>query len=303
MLVSDLILEIEDTLYSLAETRQRQAVLSGDLNATDTMFNVVDATMIDRGVVEIDYELLNVLSVDRGANTVTLFPQGRGSRGTTPAAHTNGTTVSVNPAFPKNMILREINNALDTMYPTLFRRQRFTGLAIADPPATALPAWVTSVADVRTVEPADSLGMPYEEHKANRYNLSRDANGNLCVTFSDYWDQSWTTTLTGIGKFSTPLTPTQDLTTDGGVQQGWENIIALRVIGILAQSLDIARIRTDSIEAGARAQNLPPISATNISKSYMQLWNAAMQDARRDLLNTLDARMRYTYPGPRIGEF
>ncbi|MFB6833282.1 hypothetical protein [Streptomyces hydrogenans] len=290
MLVSELADVCEETLYSLAETRAKMTSLSEPADTASVNLRVSDGQLVDRGFVEIGYELIQVSKVDRNSGRLTVLPRGRGARGTTPAVHLLGDTVTVNPAFPRSGIVREINDAVRSLYPTLFRTQRIAGISLVEPPdVTPLPEWMTGVADVRAVTPDG------REHPVNRYRLRDAPGGGLLLEILECIPREATLTLTGIGHFAVPLRPEDDLTTVGGVLDEWTDIVRLRVCSVLAASMDFARLRTDSIEAGGRADRIQPVSASQVSKSWMQYYQLRKQEARNQLLNSLNGRARFTY--------
>ena len=65
-------------------------------------------------------ELIWVDSFDRTTNTATIPAYGRGFRNTEPAPHTAGTRVTIAPSFPRSVVRKNINLAIDGVYPDLF---------------------------------------------------------------------------------------------------------------------------------------------------------------------------------------
>ena len=71
---------IDETNLALTgyTNRQDQATfLTADIGSTDTTFTVADGTVLTRGLVEIDDELIWVDSFDRTTNTATIPGYGR----------------------------------------------------------------------------------------------------------------------------------------------------------------------------------------------------------------------------------
>jgi hypothetical protein len=71
-------------------------------------------------MIEIDDELIWVDSFDRTTNTATIPAYGRGFQDTTATSHTAGTRVTIAPSFPRSVIRRNINLAIQGVYPDLF---------------------------------------------------------------------------------------------------------------------------------------------------------------------------------------
>jgi hypothetical protein len=89
-------------------------------NATTTTFVLADASVVSRGFLQIDEEIVYVASISNADNTITLAPWGRGQRGTNATTHTNLSKVTVAPLYPRYEIKKAINNTIDAMYPQVF---------------------------------------------------------------------------------------------------------------------------------------------------------------------------------------
>ena len=134
---------INDTVIALSGYTQRQdqaTYLTQDINETTLTFTVADGSIISRGMIEIDDELMWVDKFDRTLNLVTLAPYGRGFRATTKAPHISGTRVTVSPSFPRDVVAREINNAINGVYPDLFGTYYTTFQFIASRNTYVLPS-------------------------------------------------------------------------------------------------------------------------------------------------------------------
>ena len=114
---------IDETVLALTgyTNRQDQATfLVSDIGSTDLTFTVDDGTVLTRGLVEIDDELIWVDSFDRTTNTATVPSYGRGFRDTQATTHSAGARVTIAPSFPRSVVERNINLAIDGVYPDLF---------------------------------------------------------------------------------------------------------------------------------------------------------------------------------------
>jgi hypothetical protein len=75
---------------------------------------------IGKGIVEINEELMWIDGYDRVASQATVSPFGRGYLGTTRAAHTAGTKVSISPTFPRFVVKRAINDTIRAIGSSIF---------------------------------------------------------------------------------------------------------------------------------------------------------------------------------------
>lgn len=99
-------------------------------------------------IIEIDYEQMMVVS--NVSTTVTVI---RGWNGTTPASHTTGTVVYVEPRFPRQSILDEVSNELRALPQTIYT----TGTAV-----------LTFASNVNRVDLTGATGIVYRVLNADR---------------------------------------------------------------------------------------------------------------------------------------
>lgn len=114
---------VDEALLNLSGYTMRQdrsTHLTQDINSSALTLNLADVSNIGKGVVEIDDELLWIDNYDRVSNTATVAPYGRGYNGTTAAAHTANSRVTVAPTFPKAVVKKAINDTIDAVFPQLF---------------------------------------------------------------------------------------------------------------------------------------------------------------------------------------
>jgi hypothetical protein len=114
---------VDEILLNLAGYTLRQdrtTHLTQDITSSGLSLNLGSVTNIGKGVVEIDDELIWLDSYDRVSSTATIAPYGRGYNGSTAAAHTTNTKVTVAPTFPKATVKKAINDTLDAVFPQLF---------------------------------------------------------------------------------------------------------------------------------------------------------------------------------------
>ena len=98
----------------LSGTVEERNKLAVTVDADDTTFVMsYDLAGLRAGVVfEIDAELVYIWEATSGNKTLTVE---RGYMGTTPAAHTEGAIVVINPRFPKAQLLDALNQDIDDL--------------------------------------------------------------------------------------------------------------------------------------------------------------------------------------------
>ena len=114
---------VDETLIALSGYTQRQdqsTYLTAVMTDTQLTMTVSDAAVLSKGLVEVGDELMWVESFDRSTNVATIAPYGRGFRSTQKAPHSIGDRVTISPSFPKDVIRKQINNAVTGVFPDLF---------------------------------------------------------------------------------------------------------------------------------------------------------------------------------------
>lgn len=118
--LDQLVTEVQSAVQGFSIAPEKVSVLDGDITATDTSFTVAGSTTLSPGVLEIDNELIYVISVDPNSSTCAVHPNGRGWQGTVAATHSAGAAVFENPAIPRVRAAWAINDVVSSLFPTLF---------------------------------------------------------------------------------------------------------------------------------------------------------------------------------------
>jgi hypothetical protein len=247
------------SLYGQTSQTDSSAALVAPMSATDLTFKVDDPQDISSGFVEIDLELLRVVSVDMSTSVVTVSPTGRGRRGTVAAAHSAGAEVRVQPIVPYSSVIRDIQAELSTIYP------RISATCYAEFQATPatfiyeLPGDVGLVLDVRW---KDQLGQwqrvrQWEvEHGQNTTDVSSGIALRITLGVSAQIRVIY-------GRPFGRLTSLSDLLSDAGIPESLEDVIRTGVLCRILPTLDIARLSVTST-AGSDANNRPPTPGTGV---------------------------------------
>jgi len=111
---------VDTLLHGYSIANEASTWLTTSATSTSTTLTLHDVSVLGRGYIQIDDEILYVHSIDPANSQVTIAPWGRGQRGTTAAAHSANVQVTVSPLFPRNEIKRAINDTINAMYPGIF---------------------------------------------------------------------------------------------------------------------------------------------------------------------------------------
>jgi hypothetical protein len=147
----DMINEVSMNLSGYTLQQDRATHITNDVAATaSTIAAPITLTLastdsVGKGIIEIDEELFWVDNYDRVGNTATIAPYGRAYLGTTLAAHTAGTKVTIAPTFPRFVIKRAINDTISAIGSSIFAANTTTITSNSAVSAFRLPATGSSL--------------------------------------------------------------------------------------------------------------------------------------------------------------
>ena len=288
---------IDETNLALTgyTNRQDQATfLTADIGSTDTTFTVADGTVLTRGLVEIDDELIWVDSFDRTTNTATIPGYGRGFRDTTATTHNAGTRVTISPSFPRSVIRRNLNLAIDGVYPDLFGIYYTTFTWQAAVTTYQLPNEAVDILGCswQTIGPSKEW-LPVRHYRIDRMANPTTWGTGKTISIREGIIPGRTVMVTYTKKPST-LTYDSDDFTMTGLSDSAREIIILGAAYRTAMYLDMGRVPAATAEADAQQGNDPIGSATNIGRMLQQMYNQRLLVEVRRLQVQYPPRTHYT---------
>ena len=117
---SQMIDETQSHLRSFVRDQELTTWLKFAVTANALEATVNDASVVSRGRIEFDNELLIVETVDTTLNKITFPPFGRGSDGTTAVQHAANAKVTVQPLYPRKLVADTLNQVIAAVGDTLF---------------------------------------------------------------------------------------------------------------------------------------------------------------------------------------
>ena len=288
---------INETLLALTgyTNRQDQATyLTSGLSATATSFQVADGTVLTRGLVEIDDELIWVDSFDRTSNTATIPAYGRGFRDTVATSHTAGTRVTITPSFPRSVIRRNINLAIDGVYPDLFGVYYTTFTWQAARTTYPLPQEAIDVLGCswQTIGPSREW-LPVRHYRIDRMANPVTWNTGKTISIREGIIPGRTVMVTYTKKPTTLTYDTDDFTMTG-LSESAREVIILGAAYRTAMYLDMGRVPAATAEADALQGNDPIGSAANVGRVLQQMYNQRLLVEVRRLQEQYPPRTHYT---------
>lgn len=252
--LSSLVEGILAFLYGQTSQTDATAALVQDISATDLSFKVDDPTDFSAGYVEIDTELIRVISVDLSTSTITIAPRGRGHRGTTAAAHTAGAEIRIQPIVPYQSVIRDIQAELNSIYPKI---SAVSGYELTPGPSVhsyTLPTDAGLVLDVRYLD------------NTNEWQRVRDwevEHGGAAGPVLRLPSIPGSTVRVIYGRPFGKLSSLADTLAAAGVPESLEDVIRYGVVCRLLPSLDVARLSVTAT-AGSDMNNRPPTPGTGV---------------------------------------
>ena len=152
------------------------AATSSTIAAPITL-SLASTDSVGKGIIEIDEELFWVDNYDRVGNTATIAPYGRAYLGTTLAAHTEGTKVTIAPTFPRFTIKRAINDTISAIGSSIFAANTTTITSNSAVAAFRLPTTGTTLNISKILSIAyQTLGASKEWTPIRSYRFDGNAN-------------------------------------------------------------------------------------------------------------------------------
>ena len=289
---------IDETALALTgyTNRQDQATyLTSSLTSTATSFTVADGTVLTRGLVEIDDELIWVDSFDRTSNTATIPAYGRGFRDTVATTHSAGTRVTITPSFPRSVIRRNINLAIDAVYPDLFGVYYTTFPFQAAVTTYVLPQEAIDIlgASWQTIGPSKEW-LPIRHYRVDRMANPTTWNSGKTISIREGIIPGRTCMITYTKKPSTLTYDTDDFASLTGLPDSAREVIVLGAAYRTAMYLDMGRVPAQTAEADSQGQTNPIGSAVNVGRSIQQMYQQRLLIEVRRLQEQYPPRTHYT---------
>lgn len=289
-LVDQVLLNLEGDAFDQSE----QTFLTSDIASGNTVLTVDDASLISKGLVEIEDELIWVKSVDTSTSTLTLSTLGRGFRSTTAASHSAGAVVANNPRYSRHRVKQAINTAIRNVYPDLYSVSTTEITYVAARMAYALPAGVDQIHNISW----ESVGPSRVWIPVTSYNYVPDADtenfpSGKALVIQDGITPGRTVRVTYIGATTPLVSNSDDFSLTGLAATAEETIIygaCYRLVGFA----EAPRMQLTAVEASQRATSVPPGAASNAGKFFYAMYQETMQQERERLLRSNRSVMHRT---------
>jgi hypothetical protein len=305
--LTDMINEVSINLSGYTLQQDRATHITADVAATASTIaapitlSLASTDSVGKGIVEIDEELFWVDNYDRVGNTATISPYGRAYLGTTLAAHTAGTKVTIAPTFPRFVIKRAINDTVSAIGSSIFAAKTTTITSNSAVSAFRLPAGTATTLNIRSILAVSyqALGSSKEWIPIRTYRFDGNANSTAFTsgqTLSIYdYIPSGRTVQVVYSTNPTSFSTNADIFTDTtGLPESCKDLIILGATYRLLSNLDPARASMVSPQADETDSKRPYGSSQSLTKQVYSLFNQRLNEEIKKQQDKYPIRVHYS---------
>ena len=304
--LTDMINEVSINLSGYTLQQDRATHITAAVAATASTIaapitlSLASTDSVGKGIVEIDEELFWVDNFDRVGNTATIAPYGRAYLGTTLAAHTEGTKVTIAPTFPRFVIKRAINDTITAIGSSIFAAKTTTITSNAAVSAFRLPATGTTL-NIRNILAVayQSLGASKEWIPLRTYRFDGNANSTAftsgqTISLYDGIPSGRTVQVVYSTDPSAFTTNADVFTTQTGLPESCKDLVILGATYRLLSNLDPARASMVSPQADETDSKRPYGSSQSLTKQVYALFNQRLNEEIKSQQDKYPIRVHYS---------
>jgi hypothetical protein len=304
--LTDMINEVSMNLSGYTLQQDRATHITAAVAATASTIaapitlSLASTDSVGKGIVEIDEELFWVDNYDRVGNTATIAPYGRAYLGTTLAAHTEGTKVTIAPTFPRFVIKRAINDTITAIGSSIFAASTTTITSNAAVSAFRLPATGNSL-NIRNILAVayQSLGASKEWIPLRTYRFDGNANSTAftsgqTISIYDFIPSGRTIQIAYATDPVAFTTNAQDFATQTGLPESCKDLVILGATYRLLSNLDPARASMVSPQADETDSKRPYGSSQSLTKQVYALFNQRLNEEIKSQQDKYPIRVHYS---------
>ena len=289
--LEDITNRVDTLLHGYSLNTESTTWLTSSATTSSTTLLVHDATVISRGFIQVDDEIMYVHSTNNVDNTVTLSPWGRGARGSAVVSHAQNAKVVVAPVFPRSEIKKAINNTLDAMYPQAFGVAYTTFSYVAARTTYDIPDAAEQILNITH----QTIGPSREWLPVRSWQIDRAADaatwgtgGNLGKTISVYSPIVPGRTVNVVYAkrptlFDLTTSNTQDFATVTGLPSYSEDVVVYGAAFRMISFLDPSRLGPLSAEADVLDNQRGARSGENAARFLFNVYNTRLNEVADNL--------------------
>jgi len=294
---ANLVDEITLNLSGYTLRQDRTTHLTADVTSSGLSLSLGSVTNIGKGVVEIDDELIWLDTYDRISSVGNIAPYGRGYHGTTAAAHTANTKVTIAPTFPRATIKKAINDTIDAVFPNLFAVGIHTFTYNTVKTTYSLPAEVQTVLYVsyKPTGPTEEW-LPLRNYRADMFANTTAFPTAQTISIYDRIEAGRTVQVYYSKKPST-LTDSASsavFETVTGLPSSCKDVIVYGAAYRLSSFIDPGRLNYSSAEADNADTKIQYGSGASTARFLLALYQQRLNEETKKLRDVYPTRIHYT---------
>jgi hypothetical protein len=294
---ANLVDEITLNLSGYTLRQDRTTHLTADVTSSGLSLSLGSVTNIGKGVVEIDDELIWLDTYDRISSVGNIAPYGRGYHGTTAAAHTANTKVTIAPTFPRATIKKAINDTIDAVFPNLFAVGVHTFTYNTVKTTYSLPAEVETILYVsyKPTGPTEEW-MPLRNYRADMFANATAFPTAQTISIYDRIEAGRTVQVYYSKKPST-LTDSASsavFETVTGLPSSCKDVIVYGAAYRLSSFIDPGRLNYSSAEADNADTKIQYGSGASTARFLLALYQQRLNEETKKLRDVYPTRIHYT---------
>lgn len=277
---------------SYVRNQESVTVALNTISANDLTITVDDAKVVNKGMIEINDELIYIKSANSTNGTLLVLgtagnPVGRGWRSSGATSHVSGSLVRNNPLFPRDQVRRAINDTVKAMlFPVL---ENFTFTFTGSQYAYVLPDDVVNITGVSWEFPDSTKvwGLIKRWRLDRNYLYNGETKSAIILNEAPMPGKSVRVQYT---RYPTELTD-EELLTDSGLPSSCEDVVRLGAMWRLLSTVDPGKVTATSVSADALDQPVAAGASTNAAKYIFQLYTVRLSEEiskqQANFLNTI----------------
>ena len=298
--------EVSMNLSGYTLQQDRATHITADVAATASTIaapislSLASTDSVGKGIVEIDEELFWIDNYDRVGNTATIAPYGRAYLGTTLAAHTAGTKVTIAPTFPRFVIKRAINDTISAIGSSIFAANTTTITSNSAVSAFRLPATGTTL-NIRNILSIayQALGSSKEWIPIRSYRFDGNANSTAftsgqTVSIYDYIPSGRSVQIAYATDPVPFTTNAEEFATKTGLPESCKDLIILGATYRLLSNLDPARASMVSPQADETDSKRPYGSSQSVARQIYALFTQRLNEEVKSQQEKYPIRVHYS---------
>ena len=277
--LNNLVDDVQLDLSGFTYRQDRVTYLVSAATTSDLILNVASTDNIGKGIIEIDDEMMWVDSYDRQANTITIAPFGRGYNGSTAAAHSSNSKVTITPTYPRYAVKRAINDTVNAVYPKVFATGSTAVSFLASRTTYAVPADAVQILSMawQSVGPTKEW-LPIRQWRWDPLAYASAFPTGKSVSIYDNILPGRTMNIIYAHIPTLMTSNTDDFENTTGLPASMKDVIVYGAAWRLSSYVDPARISISSPAADELDVKRPYGTGTNVTKNLQALYLQRLEE-------------------------